>query len=285
MIYLLLTILLNAVLFVCFKLYPKYNIDTLQAIVVNYITCVVTGSIFIGHFPISAKSVSYSWFPFAVFMGFLFISIFNFIGYSTRRFGITTTSVANKLSLVIPVIFSVILYNEKLTVVNIIGILLAFPAVYFSTRVQEDKHATNIVMPALLFLASGMLDALMKYAEHTYLENRQVQAIFPIHIFSTAAILGITLVGVQVALGKTKLQWRNVIAGIVLGIPNFFSIYYLIRLLNSDWLESSAAIPVNNIGIVVASALVAILFFKEPFTKWRAVGIALSILAIILIAL
>jgi multidrug transporter EmrE-like cation transporter len=97
--------------------------------------------------------------------------------------------------------------------------------------------------------------------------------------------LGITLVGVQVALGKTKLQWRNVVAGIVLGIPNFFSIYYLIRLLNSDWLESSAAIPVNNIGIVVASALVAILFFKEPFTQWRAVGIALSILAIILIAL
>jgi hypothetical protein len=53
---------------------------------------------------------------------------------------------------------------------------------------------------------------------------------------------------------------RNIIAGICIGIPNFFSIYFLIRMLNSSFLQSSAAIPVLNIGIVVASSITAIFY-------------------------
>lgn len=286
MIYLLLTILLNTVIFVLFKLFPRYNINTLQAIVVNYITCVVTGSLFLGRFPIGKESISQPWLPWALLMGGMYISLFNFIAYCTKRYGVTTASVANKLSLVIPVLFSVLMYHDVLNWLNIIGIIIALPAVYMATRVKGEKsEAHDILLPGLLFVGSGTLDALTKYAEHSYLQSAELQAVYPVHVFGTAACIGIVLVLFLLAKGKMVFDVRNLIAGIVLGVPNYFSIYYLIRFLNDKFMASSLAIAINNIGIVLCSALLAILVFKESVTRTRIIGLVLSVVAILLIAL
>ncbi len=286
MFYLLLTIFLNALLFVFFKIAAKFKIDTLQAIVVNYWTCVVTGSIFMGSFPIGAQSLSYPWLPWAVLMGLLFISIFNLIGYCTVRDGITTTTIANKLSLVIPVVFSVFLYGEEMNLLKGIGIALAFPAVYLTARVKDDTvRNKSFWLPIILFIGSGLLDTLVKYTEQRFLSSSTDASVFTVHIFAVAGTLGLLLVIVLASLGRIQLHYRNIIAGVLLGIPNYFSIYYFIQFLNSNFMQSSAAIPVNNIGILIASTLIAVLFFKERMTTYRVVGLLLSIICILLIAL
>jgi drug/metabolite transporter (DMT)-like permease len=286
MFYLLAVILLNTLLYAFFKLFPKYKVDTLQAIVANYWTCVATGSIFLGYFPVNSASISQPWTPWAMLMGIGFISIFNLVAYCTRKEGITTATIANKLSLVIPVLFSVLLYNEQLTPVKVVGILLAFPAVYLTTRTKgEEGKVQSLFWPALLFIGSGLLDTLVKFVEQAYLDTPQVQAEYTIHVFSTAALIGtILIIGLTVA-KKVKLHPRNIIAGILLGIPNYFSIYYLIRLLNSDYMQSSAAIPVSNIGVVVTSCIAAILIFKESANRQRVIGLLLAVMAILLISL
>jgi drug/metabolite transporter (DMT)-like permease len=285
MIFLVATILLNALLYIIFKFFAKYKIDALQAIVVNYWTCVVVGSCLLGRFPIGASSLHYQWSLWAFVMGGVFISLFNLIAYCTRVDGITTTTIANKLSLVIPVIFSVFLYNETLNAAKLAGIAIAFPAVYFTTRVPQDgKKGQSLFWPALLFLGSGLLDTMIKYVESKYIDSSESLGLYTIHVFFTAGSIGAILVGIRMARGKAPLAWRNIVAGVVLSIPNYFSIYYLIQLLNSGFLQSSAAIPINNIGIVLASALAAIIFFREKATTMRIIGLILSVVAIILIA-
>ena len=269
MFYLLAVILLNTLLYAFFKVFPKYKVDTFQAIVANYWTCVATGSIFLGYFPVNGSSISEPWLPWAMLMGAGFISIFSLVGYCTRIDGITTATIANKLSLVIPVLFSVFLYSEHLT-----------------SRVKgEEGKMQSLFWPALLFLGSGMLDTLVKFVEQAYLGTQQAQAEYTIHVFSTAAIIGTVVVSFLAITKKTRLHPRNIIAGILLGIPNFFSIYYLIRLLNSDYMESSAAIPVSNIGVVITSCISAILIFKESANRQRVIGLLLAIMAILLISL
>jgi drug/metabolite transporter (DMT)-like permease len=289
MIFLLGTILMNVVNSVIFKLFPKYNINALQAIVVNYWVCVFTGSVFIGNIPVGAATFHQAWVPWAVLTGVAFFSIFNLIAYCTRIDGITTTTVANKLSLVIPAFFSVLLYNDKMGAGKIAGLILAFPAVYFTTRVSEgNKKSQNLLFPILLFLGSGLLDTLVKYIQFNFLHESVVlkdpAAVYTIYSFATAGSFGLMVITVMLLLNKTRLHWRNIVAGICLGIPNYFSIYFLIRMLHSNFLQSSAAIPVNNIGILVASSLVAILFFSEKLTRLRLLGLLLSIGAILLIA-
>ncbi len=285
MMYLVATVLLNVLITVLFKIFPKYNIDSFQAIVVNYVVCVATGSLFIGEFPVSAASFQQPWFPFAVMMALGFISVFNLLSYCTKVDGITTSTIANKLSLVIPVIFSLILYKEHPGIWKIAGIVIAFPAVYLTTRVKEKiEGEQNLLLPVLLFIGSGLLDTLVKFVEHHYLETHGVQAIYTIHVFAIAATAGILILVFRGIKLKKRLVWRNVIAGICLGVPNYFSIYFFIRLLNSRFMQSSALIPVNNMGVLLVSALTAMILFRERASVWRVIGLVLSILSILLIS-
>lgn len=289
MIYLLAVILLNTYLSVLFKLFPRFRVDTLQAIVVNYWTCVVTGSLFLGDFPVSAASVGRAWFPWALFMGLCFISIFNLIAYCTRHHGITATTIANKLSLVIPALFSIFYYGETQGwPLKSIGIALALPAVYLATQRNGEGEPhdarSSFLWLVLLFLGSGMLDTLVNYVQATHLPTPTDQATYTIHVFLTAALAGTVIVLVLALDKKIQLHPRNLLAGILLGVPNYFSIYLLIRLLNSRFLQSSAAIPVSNIGVVVSSSLAAILLFREKAGPKRWLGLVLAVLAIFLIA-
>ena len=285
MFYLIATILCNAILTVIFKLFEKFGVNTLQAIVFNYWTCVITGSIFLGSFPISAASTSEPWLPWALLAGAGFIGLFNLLGYCTQKDGITTTTVANKISLVIPVLFSVLLYGETATWLKIIGILLAFPAVYFTTRVRDEAgKKQEFFWPALLFIGSGLLDTLVKFIEQRFLHTPLLASVFTIHVFAVAGCIGLLIIGTLLLRRRIKLSFKNVIAGIILGVPNYFSIYYFIRFLNSDVMQSSAAIPVNNIAIVMVSAITAMIFFKEKPERYRVIGLLLSIVSIVLIA-
>jgi drug/metabolite transporter (DMT)-like permease len=284
--YLVITILMNVIISAIFKLFPRYDINALQAIVVNYIVCVITGCLYIGRIPFNAANTQASWFPWSLGLGLVFIGMFRLLAYNTQHYGITTTTIANKLSLVIPVLFSVFLYNEQAGIGKVLGILLAFPAVYFASREKADggnvRH--NLFWPAVLFIGSGLLDTSLKYAQHHCLTSPDDHAVFSIHIFGVAAITGIVITIVSL-LQKKPIAWRNVVAGICVGIPNYFSIYFLIRTLDCGIMQSSAAIPVINIGILVVSSIVAILFFKERANPLRITGLVLAIIAILLITM
>lgn len=285
MIYFILVIVLNTLLSVLFKIFPKYNIDTFQAIVFNYITCVITGTWYLGAMPFTTTQMHAAWLPYAIIMGIAFISVFNLIGYCTKTIGITATTISNKLSLIIPVIISIIAYNETSTTLRIIGILFAIPAVYFSSKKTEKADKQNSwKLIALLFLLSGLLDSFVKFVETTFLNHTEDQAYYTIYVFSTAAIIGMGILIQNLIRKKTKFEFKNVIAGCILGIPNYFSIYFFIKLLNSHIMNSSAIIPIANIGVVVCAAIAALFLFKERMNKVNTIGLLLGIAAILLIA-
>jgi drug/metabolite transporter (DMT)-like permease len=102
--------------------------------------------------------------------------------------------------------------------------------------------------------------------------------------FLSAAVIGFTLLLVQYARKRLKFAFRNLLAGVIIGIPNYFSIWCLVRFLKESPWQSSASIPVNNMGIVLFSSVVAWLVFREKLSKINWTGIVLSLIAIYLIA-
>ena len=63
------------------------------------------------------------WFLGAFCLGFLFITGFNIMGITAQRNGLSVASVAGKMSVVIPIVFGVFVYNESVGFVKVIGIL------------------------------------------------------------------------------------------------------------------------------------------------------------------
>lgn len=293
MLYLIGSIILTSYLTLAFKVCERYRVSIFQAIVFNYITCVITGSVFNGSFPINAEVVQTPWFHWALVMGVLFVSIFNVVGLTAQKIGVAVASVANKLSLIIPVVLSVYLYREMVAGWKLAGVLLALVAVVLTCYPtgkpsgNSDKHPSHkkweYLLPLILFIGSGLLDALINHVQKTYVTDENYNA-YLISGFASAGSIGITVLLIQYARGKQVFSYRNVLAGILIGIPNYFSIWCLVRFLKESPWQSSASIPVNNMGIVLFSSVVAWLLFKEKLSKWNWMGIALSLLAIYLIA-
>ena len=69
----------------------------------------------------------------------------------------------------------------------------------------------------------------------------------------------------------------------MLGVPNYFSIFYLIKALNMKGLSSSAVIPINNIGILFIDTLFGVFIFKERLSKLNILGVVLTVVSMLLI--
>ena len=305
MIFLLLTIALTATLILAFSVFDRLGIDRTVAIVANYWTCVVCGSLASSGFPVNEQSLHKGWALPAFVLGSLFFALFNLIGWCIVKAGVAATSVANKLSMVIAVAASVWLYEEELGIGKVAGIVLALPAVYLATRSraakgeQGSKAAMSAVLLALavVFIGSGIADSMVKWTEVNHLKAGSEHRAYLVHLFLAAAVLGTLTLAAQWGRkrrgsshpntnAQKSVVLKSVVGGVVLGIPNYFSIFTLIRLLQQpDFLQSSAAIPVVNIGVVVVSTLAALVFFREKLTRTQIIGLFLSVAALLLIAL
>jgi drug/metabolite transporter (DMT)-like permease len=287
--FLIASIILTAWLTISFKIIERLGINNLQAIVYNYIVCVITGSFVNGSFPVNSSLVRESWLPWALVMGCGFISMFNLAAYTVQKIGVAAATVAYKLSMVIPFVFSIYLYNEEATVLKIAGVALALLAVWFTTRpAVNDKKEKKVswfvwAMPLLLFVGSGLLDTMIKYVEQAFI-NPGNQNAYLITAFCVAASVGLVILLFLFITERQRFSGKAVLAGICIGVPNYFSIWCLLGALKGYTGNSSAIIPINNMGIVLFTAMVAWLIFKEKLSATNWLGIALSLGAIALIA-
>lgn len=286
MIYLVLSILASTGIFVCFKLFDKFKVNTLLGIVVNYITACAFG-LMVYDTPIKIQEVLTSkWFYGAFFLGILFIAIFQVMALTAQRHGLSVVSVAGKMSLVIPTVFGFYLYHESAGIQKIIGIVLALIAVYLSSVKSENKtgFSKNLILPILLFFGSGAIDTSIKYLESNFVPENGIP-IFSASIFGSAAFFGIFPLAYEAIKKQSRFDFKSIIGGIILGVINYGSIYYLIRALHFEGLESSTIFTVNNTSIVMISTLLGLILFKEHISKKNWIGIALAIISIVLVTL
>jgi drug/metabolite transporter (DMT)-like permease len=288
MLYLIGSIIFSSWLTLSFKVIEKFGINNLQAIVFNYITCVITGSIINGGFPVEKITFSEPSFPWALIMGTVFVLLFNLVALTAQKLGVAVASVAYKLSLVIPFIFSIYLYDEVNTLLKTVGIILALVAVVltcYKPGINSPAQHSRllILLPVILFFGSGLLDTMIKYVEQSFLNNSNSND-YLITAFLMAATVGTILLSISILRKKQYLSWKAMVAGLAIGIPNYFSIWCLVKVLKDYGSNSSAIIPINNMGIVLFSSVVALVLFREKLSVLNWAGIVLSLVAIALIA-
>lgn len=285
MVYLLISICISSFLFVIFKLFDVLKINTFQAIVVNYLTAAALG------FYLSNNSVSFieiphqPWFFGAFLLGIMFILVFNVMALTSQKNGLSVASVSSKMSVVIAIVFGIWYYKENLSLIKFIGILLALIAVYLTSSKEKNgivQKNKDFLFPILLFFGSGAIDTSLKYVETSFVEEGGVP-LFSATIFGCAFVLGVIVLFYQKIKGILNFELKSVFGGILLGVPNYFSIVYLLKALSTDGMESSTAFTLNNVGIVILSTLFGLFIFKEKLIRKNWLGIGIAIVSIILI--
>lgn len=223
MIYLILSILVSSSLFVIFKLFNRYQVNTFNAIVTNYVFACITG-LTLYKASWSFHEVTHSqWFLGTVFLGFMFIVIFMVMARTAQEVGLSVASVAGKMSLIIPVVFGILVYRESAGLQKIFGILLALVAVYLVSAKSKkaNLNSKNMFLPLLLFVGSGIIDTTIKFLETRYVTPEKLP-LFSASIFGIAALFGISVLIFKAVNNKLAFRPKDLLGGLALGIRIIF---------------------------------------------------------------
>lgn len=286
MLYLALSVLCSSLIFVIFKLFDVYKVQTLYAIITNYIVASTVGLLLYEGKVDFNEILDKPWIWGTMALGVFFIFVFNIMAKTSQVAGVSVASVATKMSLVMPVVFGVLWYSESLSFLQTVGILLALAAVYLASLKQGGINIPkkSLILPLLVFLGSGIIDISIQYFQENHLDEKEV-AIFSSMVFGFAALSGLIFIGVQARKKPIRINLKNVMGGVALGVPNYFSIYFLIRALQNENLDSAVIFTLNNVAIVLFSTVLGILVFKERLSQKNWGGVALAVVSIILVAL
>ncbi|MEN8117939.1 MAG: EamA family transporter [Bacteroidota bacterium] len=187
---------------------------------------------------------------------------------------------AVKLSLVFPVLFSLIYFNEQISTIKYIGLTTATAAVFLTVYKKEIKK-TNflyILLPLIIFIGSGLVDSLVKYVQAIKINDNEV-ALYTVVVFFVAFLCGVIILAFRKN-KSYKFHPPTLFLGILLGAVNFGSLYFLISALNGSNLDSSLVFAINNMLIVALSALIGTIVFKERMNKINFAGVVLAILSL-----
>ena len=304
MIYLLLSVALSVMLLLNFRLFPRFNVNTVQAISLNYLVCFITGYLFLPAGVGFSIDFGQTWTWVALGIGVAFVVTFLLSGASTQRNGITATSLANNLSLVIPVCISLFVLRgggRAFDGWNYLGLALAVVAVGLSTYKKSAPNAPETaktsglfgplatLLPVAVFLMYGFTNTMINYMNVRYIATGEsTPGASPVVVTLTMVVgaiaAGMVLFIYRLIRGIDRIEKQNLVGAITLGIPNFLSFYTLVLALSAFKGNGALVYPLYNIGVILLSATLAALFFREKLLTINKIGLALAIVAIGLIS-
>ena len=278
---LILGILFFNIILIIFKLFERYKVDNLQAIIVNYVVASTLGIYFSGISAPIHHIINSDWIWIGLTIGFFFIVVFNLLATGAQKVGLAISTVANKMSVIIPVIFAITFLGDHITFLKITGISLALIGVILTTTAKSKLNFDKKYLPLILiiFFGQGIADCLFNFAQHYYVDGYESK-IFIATMFIGAFTTGMIMLIPRLVQKKSKLHIRNVLWGIGLGVPNFLTVYFFFQALESGFMESSQVYPILNMGVIVLSAISGLLLFKEKLSIPNWIGILISIGAI-----
>ncbi len=262
-----------------FKEFEKKNIEALPAIVFNYLGAIVIG-LFLFVTPVQLTEIhQQDWFYSSLIVGFFFILNFYLIAKTAISHGVSIATFSNKISLVFPVVFTILYFQEPSNWSKIIGIILALISIYLLTFKRLNKSKNKFFLfPIFIFVCTGILESVINYTQKVHFVQENEIGYFVISAFFVSFLLGIGLLFFK----KGAFQIKNILGGLILSISNTFGLYFFVKSLNENQ-DSTSVLPIMNIGTLLLAVLVGFFLYKEKLTARNWVGVFLSIVAIFLL--
>lgn len=283
MIFLWFSIFCSTAIYLIFKIRKNLKANLSGIIIVNYLFAFILGLATSNISNTIETIINARWLPIALLIGFLFVFMFFLIGLSTEKAGITVTSIATRMSMAVPIFFSMFLFDEAITFLKIVKIIITLVAVVLAIYHKPDKTLKlgYVLLPFILFIGSGSIDTLVKTAQHLYVPDNEIQY-FSTLLFGTSFLTSFFLLLTRKTIDP--LFSRNtLLLGMFLGMANFGSLFFFMKALNNSMLDSSIVFGINNLAIVCISLLIGYFLFKEKLSRVNWAGVSLSMFCIILL--
>ncbi len=243
-----------------------------QAIAINYIMAIGLSFLLLTpSFPSDLSAL-----PWGVFLalGVLLPSVFVIMGRAVEYAGIV------KSDAILPIIAAATIFHEQITQHRLIGVVLAFIALFCllarSNGGNQGKGGLFAVLSLVgVWFGYGIIDILFKQLSKS-------GSAFPVSLVIAFA-LGCLLMLLYIAVKGQKWTIKSMLGGLVLGVFNFFNILFYIKSHQAFSANPTLVFAAVNIGIISLGTLTGAVVFKEKLRTINVVGLGFAIAAIVML--
>ena len=196
---------------------------------------------------------------------------------------VSATCVLVNCGMFIPILFCIIAYHEKVTLLKILGALGGLTAIVFLLHRSENHKAKNNwkYYAALVFLLNGLLSVLQKIHQHTDSANEKVG--FIVIAYSTATVISLFMSLVYRSKGETTvifpLSAKVVLYMLSIGVT--LGLFQILMLYLAETVDALLLYPLQNITAVLFSTLSGIILSKDKISKYQSVGISIGVISVL----
>ncbi|MCF8261735.1 MAG: EamA family transporter [Melioribacteraceae bacterium] len=219
---------------------------------------------------------------FGCLVGGLFVISFFAFSRAVGNAGTGLATTSSRLSVIVPVILSMLVLKEMpgvLQTIGLFGALVTIILFYFSLKNEkgnkENRKAYFYLFGVLVGIGIG--DFCMKIFESQFVDSEK--SLFLLSIFGSAFCYTLIIS----LISRKKFDQKTISLGLLLGIPNIFSSYFLINALTE--FKAVIVFPIVNIGIILLTTLLAIIIWKEKINNEGILALVVGIFAIVLLSL
>ena len=285
MIYLFLTVACSATMAIVLKVFHRQTGNRYGILLGNYLTCIL-----IAFAMLPGKEQVLAPYPATVFCGlfggFFFVMALVVMQSSIRANGAILTTAFSRLGLIIPLAVSILAFGEKPDIRQLFGILLVLAAILLLNTKEEEAGSEgrtrlgSFILLPLTLLTFGCGDTTSKVFER--IGERSQDSLLFFNLFVTAALFTAVLAAWEYRKTGKKILARELAAGILVGIPNYFASALLLQALVR--LPAFFVYPACSTCTILLVMVVSALFFGERPTRRQYVGIGLILLALVLLS-
>ena len=278
MVYLILAICSSALISIIMRLSTDKVSGGVSMLVMNYLMCLIMS---VGYAGVGSLFPNDPALPATLGMGaihgVLYLAGFVLFQINVKQNGVVLPAIFMKLGLLVPMAASVCFFGEMPNLNQIVGFVIAVAAIILINFEKEQSVVRFKAGLILLLLAGGTADVMSKVFEE--LGNTALSNQFLFYTFLVAFLLCAGLVLYK----KEHIGKNEVIYGLIIGVPNFFSAKFLLKALES--VAAVIAYPTYSVATILTVTVAGVLFFKEKLGKRQWLAVAVILVALVLLNL
>ncbi len=259
------------------KLARHFSLDVTQAVWVNYLVASGLTLYVLQPAPDSLPLLLNHW-PLMAALGLLLPGVFLLMAAAVNQAGIARSDAAQRLSLVLPLLASFVLFQQPLAAGTLAGLILALIAMVALIQRNGPRQTSG---PAALWLLPavwagyGVIDICFK-------QMARAGSGFSSVLLGSFVLAGVTL-GLWLLLRKSRWHLPSLAGGLLLGAFNFGNIYAYISAHRSLPDNPALVFTSMNIGVILCGSLVGVLLFREKLSRTNVAGMLLAAAAVLLL--
>ena len=277
MVYLLFAILSSALISVFMRSSEQRITHNIGMLAVNYLVCLILSAFYTN---------THQFFPqtqglivsliLGIVSGILYLAAFVLMQWNVSHNGVVLSATFMKLGVLVPTAMSVLVFREVPTAFQVLGFFGALAAILL---INTGAACTiqNRGALLLLLLGGGLTDAMSKIYEELGPSSASNQFLF--WTFLTALFLCLCLILIK----RQSVRLPDILFGLLIGIPNYYSTRFLLLALNS--VPAVVAYPTYSVSTIVCATAAGVLLFREALDRRRICALMLILISLVFLNL